>query len=202
MSEPAPPSKQSLIFLFIAIGFCCCLSLILGVLYLFYRKQKADTVSDMAGTWLNRDTKELAMNIEDDKDKYVTVKRSGEIDITLEVSNRNPFKATYSKEDPADPIPDQEPVRTHIKTVYTLTSTDGKSAEFNTTSYDKYGPDQRATEDSSNVTIKLIKQGETEEEFSHINYCPHIQRCQREQRRRRRRCNCLNHKFSPYPNMW
>ena len=223
MSEPKPPSKQSLIFLIIIIGLCCCVSLIIGGLYLFWKNQKESTVN-MEGTWLNRDSKDLEMNITDDGGDYITVKNADKnLDVTLKVSGRNPLKATYTKEVPISQgqgiePENQEPVRTHIKTTYTLKSDDGKTATINTSIYDYYGNGERSADDTFNITIKLIKQGETEEEFRHVSYCHNrqnrqiqqnhqIQRQPRTQPRtqpqiRRRTCNCLNHKFSPYPNMW
>jgi hypothetical protein len=191
MSEKAP-SKKSLIFLMIAIGFCCLISVVVAGIYLVYKKEKADRVN-MDGDWLNRDSKALEFKIEDDDGDYITVKNpDATLDVTLKVNGRAPLEATYSKEDPADPIPDQEPVRTHIKTVYSLTSKDGKTAEFKTRIYDKYEDGTKSVEEDETL-VKLIKEGEDEEEFRvvrNVNHPP------------RRRCKCSNHKYSPYPNMW
>jgi len=203
MSEPKPPSKQSLIFLVIAIGFCCCLTLIVGAAYLFYKTDKESTVK-MEGEWLDRNNRENpAVTIKDDGGDYVkllgiNIDGNENNEIYLFVENRKPFKATHSIHVTAEPIPDQEPVRTHIKTYYTLTSKDGKAGEYKITRNDRYENGQISANDEIVADIKLIKGEEAEEEFRVVKNRKepfHV-------RKTRKRCNCQNHKFSPYPNMW
>lgn len=239
MSEQAAPSKKSLIFLVITIGFCLMLSAGGVLLYLVYKREQESRVN-MDGIWLNRDNMSSeSMTIVDENQNTIKIINNNGEEI-LDVKTRTPFKSTYTKTEPSsgtvtmpndesnDGGEEEQPiVKTIVKktTTFTLTSSDGKTGQYEMKQYDTYDDETKSTVRISKINLikKDVAEEENTEQFCgnrpNIHYKIHHNRRLRYPTPKehcpgysyhnnlpipnnRRPKYCGNCKYSPYPNIW